>query len=51
MSPVEAKSVVVWPAYERAIDQVEWLVDHPAKATHYRLLDSPPPSPEESPRQ
>jgi 8-oxo-dGTP pyrophosphatase MutT (NUDIX family) len=49
--PVEAKSVVVWPAYERAIDQVEWLVDHPAKASHYRLLDSPPPSPEESPRQ
>jgi dihydroneopterin triphosphate diphosphatase len=51
VTPAEAKSLVVWPAYERAIDTVEWLVDHPAKATLYRLLDSPPPSPEESPRQ
>ncbi len=49
--PDEARALVVWPAYERAIDMVEWLVDHPAKAGHYRLLDSPPPSPEESPRQ
>jgi len=49
--PVEAKALVVWPAYERAIETVEWLVDHPAKARHYRLLDSPPPSPEETSRQ
>jgi 8-oxo-dGTP pyrophosphatase MutT (NUDIX family) len=51
VTPAEARSLVVWPAYERAIETVEWLVDHPAKATLYRLVDSPPPSPEESPRQ
>jgi dihydroneopterin triphosphate diphosphatase len=51
VTPAKARDLVVWPAYERAIDTVEWLVDHPAKATHYRLVDSPPPSPEESPRQ
>jgi dihydroneopterin triphosphate diphosphatase len=50
LSLADARSLVVWPAYERAIDMVEWFVDHPAKASHYRLLDSPPPSPEESPR-
>jgi dihydroneopterin triphosphate diphosphatase len=47
----EAKAIVVWPAYERAIDMIEWLVDHPVKASHYRLLDSRPPSQEETPRQ
>jgi 8-oxo-dGTP pyrophosphatase MutT (NUDIX family) len=41
LSPHEAKALVVWPAYERAIDMVLWLVDNPAKATHYRLLESP----------
>jgi dATP pyrophosphohydrolase len=51
LTPPEARALVVWPAYERAIDMVEWLVKHPAKASHYRLLDSPPPSPEETPRQ
>jgi 8-oxo-dGTP pyrophosphatase MutT (NUDIX family) len=51
LTPAEARDLVVWPAYERAIDTVEWLVDHPAKAGHYRLLDSPPPPQEESPRQ
>jgi len=51
LAPAEAKAMVVWPAYERAIETVEWLVDHPAKAGHYRLLDSRPPSPEESARQ
>ena len=51
LPPDEARALVVWRAYERAIDMVEWLVEHPAKAGHYRLLDSPPPSPEESPRQ
>jgi 8-oxo-dGTP pyrophosphatase MutT (NUDIX family) len=40
LSPADARDLVLWPAYERAIDQVEWLVDHPAKAAHYRLLDS-----------
>jgi len=51
LSPDEARELVVWPAYERAIDMVEWLVAHPAKATVYRLLDSPPPTPEEPSRQ
>jgi 8-oxo-dGTP pyrophosphatase MutT (NUDIX family) len=51
VTPAEAKALVVWPAYERAIETVEWLVDHPAKAAHYRLLDSPPPSSEETSRQ
>ena len=51
LTPDAAKELVVWPAYEAAIDRVSWLVDHPAKAGHYRLLDSRPPSPEESPRQ
>lgn len=40
LSPPEAKELVVWPAYEKAIEQVEWLVAHPEKATHYRLLES-----------
>lgn len=51
LSPGQARELVVWPAYERAIDMVEWLVAHPAKATAYRLLDSPPPTPEEPSRQ
>jgi 8-oxo-dGTP pyrophosphatase MutT (NUDIX family) len=45
-----ARELVVWPAYERAIDMVEWLVRHPAKAGHYRLLDSPARSQEEASR-
>ncbi|HLX34256.1 MAG TPA: NUDIX domain-containing protein [Candidatus Limnocylindrales bacterium] len=40
LDPAGAKELVVWPAYERAIDQVVWLVDHPGKAEHYRLVDS-----------
>jgi dATP pyrophosphohydrolase len=51
LTPADARALVVWPAYERAIDMVDWLVDHPDKAGHYRLLDSPPPSQEETPRQ
>jgi 8-oxo-dGTP pyrophosphatase MutT (NUDIX family) len=51
MTPAEARALVIWPAYERAIETVEWLVDHPTKARHYRLLDSPPPSEGESARQ
>jgi 8-oxo-dGTP pyrophosphatase MutT (NUDIX family) len=34
---VEAKATVVWPAYERAIDFVEWLVAHPAKRAAFEL--------------
>jgi dihydroneopterin triphosphate diphosphatase len=41
LSTAAARELVVWPAYERAIEQVEWLVDHPTKAAHYQLLDSP----------
>lgn len=40
LSAADAKDLVIWPAYERAIEQVEWLVAHPGKATHYRLLES-----------
>ena len=40
LPPGDARELVVWPAYERAIDMVVWLVDHPAKAAHYRLLES-----------
>lgn len=40
LSTEAARELVIWPAYERAIAQVEWLVDHPAKAAHYRLLES-----------
>jgi len=39
LSPDEARSMVVWPAYRRAIDQVEWLVAHPDLAASYRLPD------------
>ena len=51
VSAAEAKAFVVWPAYERAIDMVVWLTEHPAKAEHYRLLDSPPPPEEDAARQ
>jgi 8-oxo-dGTP pyrophosphatase MutT (NUDIX family) len=50
-TPAEAKAIVVWPAYERAIDMVVWLTEHPAKAAQYRLLDSPPPPEEDAARQ
>jgi 8-oxo-dGTP pyrophosphatase MutT (NUDIX family) len=36
-SPAAARAMVVWPAYHRAIDQVEWLVGHPDRAAAYRL--------------
>jgi 8-oxo-dGTP pyrophosphatase MutT (NUDIX family) len=40
LAPDDARELVIWPAYERAIDQVEWLLANPAKAAHYRLVDS-----------
>jgi dihydroneopterin triphosphate diphosphatase len=40
LTPGEARAIVIWPAYERAIDHVEWLLANPAKAAHYRLVDS-----------
>jgi dihydroneopterin triphosphate diphosphatase len=33
----EATTLVVWPAYLRAIEQVEWLVANPDRAAIYRL--------------
>ena len=35
--PAEARELVVWPAYRRAVGQIEWLVAHPDKAEAYRL--------------
>lgn len=37
LSAAEAHELVVWPAYHRAIEQVEWLVANPEKAAVYRL--------------
>lgn len=42
LTPDAARELVIWPAYERAIEMIEWLVGHPAKAAHYRLLESRP---------
>jgi 8-oxo-dGTP pyrophosphatase MutT (NUDIX family) len=39
VSPEEAHELVLWPAYHRAIEQVEWLVANPEKAAVYRLPD------------
>jgi 8-oxo-dGTP pyrophosphatase MutT (NUDIX family) len=36
-STVEAHELVLWPAYHRAIEQVEWLVANPSKAAVYSL--------------
>jgi 8-oxo-dGTP pyrophosphatase MutT (NUDIX family) len=36
----EAKSLVTWPAYERAIDTVVWLLANPAKSAVFRLPDA-----------
>ena len=33
----EAHELVLWPAYHRAIEQVEWLVANPARAEVYHL--------------
>lgn len=39
VTPAEAHELVLWPAYHRAIDQIEWLVANPEKAAAYRLPD------------
>lgn len=39
VSPAGAHELVLWPAYHRAIDQLEWLVANPEKAAVYRLPD------------
>jgi 8-oxo-dGTP pyrophosphatase MutT (NUDIX family) len=33
----EAAALVVWPAYERAIEFIRWVLANPAKAEAYRL--------------
>lgn len=35
----EAKAIVTWPAYERAIETVEWLLANPSKAATFRVPD------------
>jgi len=37
LTPAAAKALVTWPAYERAIEQVEWLLANPSKADAFRL--------------
>ena len=37
VSPDDAKTLVTWPAYERAIDFVAWLLANPAKARRFRI--------------
>jgi 8-oxo-dGTP pyrophosphatase MutT (NUDIX family) len=37
LSPEAARALVTWPAYERAIDLVEWLLANPDKADRFRL--------------
>jgi 8-oxo-dGTP pyrophosphatase MutT (NUDIX family) len=37
LAPGDAKSRVVWPAYERAIETVAWFVERPDKAEAFRL--------------
>ena len=37
LPPDEAKALVVWAAYERAIDFVVWMLANPAKAAAHRL--------------
>ena len=38
LSIVDAKALVTWPAYVRAIDFVGWLVANPDRAASFRLL-------------
>ena len=37
LAPDAAKALVIWPAYERAIDTVAWFVARPDKAKDFRL--------------
>jgi 8-oxo-dGTP pyrophosphatase MutT (NUDIX family) len=38
LTPEEAKGLVTWPAYERAIDAIVWLLANPSKAEVFRLV-------------
>ena len=37
LSPNAARELVTWPAYQRAIDTVVWLVENPTRAVAFRL--------------
>jgi 8-oxo-dGTP pyrophosphatase MutT (NUDIX family) len=37
LAPAEAARLVTWPAYERAIEMVEWLVANPQRAAAFAL--------------
>lgn len=37
LSPEDARALVTWPAYERAIDFVEWLLANSDRAAAFRL--------------
>ena len=39
LDPEAARALVTWPAYVRAIDAIEWLVDRPDRAVAFRLPD------------
>ena len=39
LAPAQARALVTWPAYQRAIDTVVWLVENPARAVTFRLPD------------
>ena len=39
LAPGAARELVVWPAYHRSIEQIEWLVANPEKAAVYRTTD------------
>ncbi|MES2210178.1 MAG: NUDIX domain-containing protein [Chloroflexota bacterium] len=39
LAPEAAKELVTWPAYQRAIDMVVWLVANPDRAATFRLPD------------
>lgn len=41
LAPEAAAKLVTWPAYERAIDAVRWLVDNPERAAAFALGSGP----------
>ena len=41
LAPDAAAALVTWPAYERAIDAVQWLVDNPDRAAAFALGSGP----------
>jgi 8-oxo-dGTP pyrophosphatase MutT (NUDIX family) len=44
LTPAAAHELVVWPAYHRAIEQIEWLVANPERAAVYRIVDPAGPA-------